>query len=69
MKTLQQAISQAKKLITNRNKLDNCIPWKGLYIVWSPEEFDNPGEHYHTATEGELDSHFSGCKVLEFVPS
>lgn len=68
MKTLEQAVKQAEKLLINRNKLNNCKPWKGLYIVpCNDTECYRSGSHYHTATQKELDTHYSGIQAVEFV--
>jgi len=37
------------------------------YIVWSPEPQDLPKQHYHVCSEFDLDTFFSGCKVLLYV--
>lgn len=31
------------------------------YVVWSIEETDTPGEHYHVATEDDFDGFYMGC--------
>lgn len=37
------------------------------FIVWSVEDRDLPGEHYHTAKDEDLDGFFNGCEVVATV--
>jgi hypothetical protein len=61
-------VELAKKVLRNRNKLDNCKPWAGLYVVpCSDEDCYRIGLHYHIATENEMETYYAGIRPLEFV--
>ena len=64
---LKKAYSQAKKLLQNRRACDLVKPWPFLYIVWSIEEWDRPGEHYHIATEHEMENFYCGCEIIATI--
>jgi hypothetical protein len=57
--TEQKAIYEAQK---QARRADD-----GRYIVWSPEPFDNDGQHFQVADEIEVDTFFSGCRVVYYV--
>jgi hypothetical protein len=35
-----------------------------VFVVWSVEEQDEPGQHYHTSNADDLDGFYSGCEVV-----
>ena len=51
--TLTQAIHRAKQ----RAKATRS----DRYVVWSIEDDDPPGEHYHVATEDDFEGFYMGC--------
>ena len=65
MKTVEQAIKQARKLLKNRLACSNLRPWKGLYIVRCADDACyRTGLHYHTALLNEIED---DRDVVEFV--
>lgn len=65
MKTIKEAVKQAKKLLRNRLKCDLVKPWKGLYIVRCDDDSCyRMGLHYHIATLNEIED---DKNVVEYV--
>lgn len=56
MHTLQQAIYKAKNL---GKKIG-----REVFVVYSPGEYDIPGNDYHVANEMDLDTWFNGCEIM-----
>lgn len=54
--TKPQAIRRARERAKRRNQ--------EIHIVWSNEPDDPPGEHYHTATDDDLDGFYNGCTAV-----
>ena len=64
MRTINEAIKQAKVLLKNR-QASSFKPWKGLYIVRCDDcECYRIGLHYHTATLNEIED---DRNVVEYV--
>jgi len=57
--TKTQALHAAKRIARKRSQI--------VYVVWSSEPDDPAGEHYHTATEYDLDTFFAGCDPIAAV--
>jgi len=34
------------------------------YVIWSVEEQDAPGQHYHVATDETVDTFYAGAEVV-----
>ena len=56
MKTQIDAQRKALEL-SRRNKRD-------YFVVYSPNEYDIPGNDYHVSSEIDLDGFYNGCQVL-----
>ena len=57
--TLPEARKRARRMV---RRGEPCV-----LIVWSPEETDPDGAHYHATTEPESDTYFFGAPVIEAV--
>jgi len=51
--TLTQATRQARRRARETDE--------ARYVVWSTEDGDRPGQHYHVATEEDLSTWFGYC--------
>jgi hypothetical protein len=56
MHTIEQAISKAKKI---GKKIG-----REVFVVYSPGEYDIPGNDYHVANDIDVDTFYNGCEVL-----
>ena len=54
--TKHAATTQARKLATTRRE------WR--YVIWSVEEMDPAGQHYHVASEETADTFYAGAEVV-----
>ena len=34
------------------------------YVVWSVEDPDPPGQHYHVASDEDLETFYLGCQIV-----
>ena len=56
MKDLTSAMMRANALSIKKNK--------NFFVVYSKDEFDEPGNDYHIATDYDLDTFYSECDIL-----
>ena len=56
MRTVKEAVNQARTLLKNRAACSLVKPWDGLYIVRCQDnDCYRVGRHYHTALSKEID--------------
>lgn len=58
--TLAQAIAYAESHVKAKVR-------DTLYVVYSKDEEDKPGNSYHVATEVDLDTYYAGCRIEAVV--
>ena len=56
MHTIEQAIAKAMKISKKIGR--------EVFVVYSPGEYDIPGNDYHVANDLDLDTWFDGCKIM-----
>ena len=52
---IRRAVERAKQTRSER------------YVIWSPEDTDPAGDHFHVATEDDLDAYYLGARVDVYV--
>lgn len=52
---------KALKHAINKSLRSHAVPY---YVVYSPNEYDEPGNDYHVANDYELDTYFAGSQIL-----
>lgn len=57
--TKQQAFSAARRIANRKEEM--------AYVVWSVEDTDQPGQHYQSASEWDLDTFYCGAEIVASV--
>ena len=56
MNTVKNAIDKAIKISRKTGR--------EIFVVYSPNEYDIPGNNYHVANDLDVDTFFMGCEIL-----
>jgi hypothetical protein len=54
--TRHQATKEAQRLAKRNARI--------FYVIWSVEDYDDPGQHYHATDDDTLETFYLGCDPL-----